>query len=121
MNKQNCGYAWITVEFEEEKFEPLKLKLQMCTLEEAARYEQDEENCQDKYELHLLYINLLCRHVLDWNLTIDGEKIPCTRENIDKWIPRVLSIPIKNTETSYSGNARSGPIFWLLDKSNRSH
>jgi hypothetical protein len=44
-------------------------------------------------------VSLLMGAVVDWNLELDGQKIPCDEENKKKYLPALFDIICKNGRT----------------------
>jgi hypothetical protein len=92
IGKLNVDGEWLELEPENEKFGPFKVKVIPNPFYDAI---VDTIN-QD-------VTSLLKRLVVDWDLEKNGEKLPCTKEHKNSYLPTLAGWKIKNAKYTDEG------------------
>jgi len=74
------------------KPDPIKLKLVWMSLRETMTFRETDRSEKGLAES----LDHISRHIVDWNLESNGQKIPCTKESKDRYVEALIAIKVKN-------------------------
>lgn len=93
--KNTAGFvAWFKFKINTTVIDPpeleLKIKSDISSMLEKTTCIDQLDDSKDNHQIYESLVSSLIETVIDWDLTLDGEKIPCTVENKDIYLSVLL-------------------------------
>ena len=87
---------WLEIPHEANgKPDNIRLKIKWMSFREAMRFSSIDSKSEDGITEGM---DRLAAQIVDWNLTLNGEAVPCTEENKDRYVEMLLNLGVKNAE-----------------------